>query len=437
MPCATVRARRTLPCSAPAACAPRPAAAGPMCAPARAPGGAPAGRMDALEVPPPRGAPPAAGAAARHLGFDEPVPRAVLYFCHALMQSRERLSVFLFGTRLTNITRPCANAIRTRRSKPSPATCATGPAAPASAPRWPASTANGRAACWPAGPPCCWSRTASTTNRSTCSAARWRACAASPTASSGSTPAALRRFHAARARGAGHPAPRRRAALRPQPGQPVRARGAAHRRCRPRGRPAPTRRARRRRTVRNPDHGNEPDPASASTQANGLGSTERHRPAQAVHPGCESIEPDGDNAYLLALTAAIGPVGALQGPHGLQDIQAPDSYTIQFDGQAARPASARARPRQARCRRRGNAAELYGQRPWAARSRRSARAGRCRRAQDGRQFLHPLHRGARRRRAGSRRAGRRRQRPDSSRGGGGQSDEPKRKRSWTAWISKS
>ncbi|PMX98403.1 VWA domain-containing protein, partial [Pseudomonas sp. GW460-13] len=29
----------------------------------------------------------------------------VLYFCHALMQSRERLSVFLFGTRLTNITR--------------------------------------------------------------------------------------------------------------------------------------------------------------------------------------------------------------------------------------------------------------------------------------------------------------------------------------------
>lgn len=31
--------------------------------------------------------------------------RAVLYFCHALMQSRERLHVFLFGTRLTNITR--------------------------------------------------------------------------------------------------------------------------------------------------------------------------------------------------------------------------------------------------------------------------------------------------------------------------------------------
>lgn len=31
--------------------------------------------------------------------------RAVLYFCHALTQSRERLSVFLFGTRLTPVTR--------------------------------------------------------------------------------------------------------------------------------------------------------------------------------------------------------------------------------------------------------------------------------------------------------------------------------------------
>lgn len=31
--------------------------------------------------------------------------RAMLYFCHALLQSRERLQVFLFGTRLTNATR--------------------------------------------------------------------------------------------------------------------------------------------------------------------------------------------------------------------------------------------------------------------------------------------------------------------------------------------
>lgn len=51
-------------------------------------------------------------------------------------------------------------------------------------------------------------------------------------------------------------------------------------------------------------------------------------------PGCESIEPDGENAYQLVLTAAVGPVKArFKGRMALQDVQAPDSYTIQFDGQ--------------------------------------------------------------------------------------------------------
>jgi len=51
-------------------------------------------------------------------------------------------------------------------------------------------------------------------------------------------------------------------------------------------------------------------------------------------PGCESIEPDGNNAYGLALTAAVGPVKArFKGRMALEDIQAPDSYTIRFDGQ--------------------------------------------------------------------------------------------------------
>lgn len=51
-------------------------------------------------------------------------------------------------------------------------------------------------------------------------------------------------------------------------------------------------------------------------------------------PGCESIEPDGENAYALALTAAVGPVRArFKGRMALEDIQAPDSYTIRFDGQ--------------------------------------------------------------------------------------------------------
>ncbi|GLC95541.1 carbon monoxide dehydrogenase [Cupriavidus sp. TA19] len=51
-------------------------------------------------------------------------------------------------------------------------------------------------------------------------------------------------------------------------------------------------------------------------------------------PGCESIEPDGENAYLVAMTAAVGPVKArFKGRMALEDIQAPDSYTIRFDGQ--------------------------------------------------------------------------------------------------------
>ncbi|MGA2548585.1 MAG: carbon monoxide dehydrogenase subunit G [Burkholderiaceae bacterium] len=51
-------------------------------------------------------------------------------------------------------------------------------------------------------------------------------------------------------------------------------------------------------------------------------------------PGCESITPTGDNEYELALTAAIGPVKAkFKGKMRLTDIQAPTSYTIQFEGQ--------------------------------------------------------------------------------------------------------
>lgn len=51
-------------------------------------------------------------------------------------------------------------------------------------------------------------------------------------------------------------------------------------------------------------------------------------------PGCESIEPDGENAYVLAMSAAVGPVKArFKGRMALADIQAPESYTIQFDGQ--------------------------------------------------------------------------------------------------------
>lgn len=51
-------------------------------------------------------------------------------------------------------------------------------------------------------------------------------------------------------------------------------------------------------------------------------------------PGCESIDADGENAYAVALTAAVGPVKArFKGRMQIADIDAPRSYTIQFEGQ--------------------------------------------------------------------------------------------------------
>ncbi|MCP3719552.1 CoxG family protein [Paraburkholderia sp. CNPSo 3281] len=55
---------------------------------------------------------------------------------------------------------------------------------------------------------------------------------------------------------------------------------------------------------------------------------------KACIPGCESIEADGENAYAVALTAAVGPVKArFKGRMQLADIDAPNSYTIVFEGQ--------------------------------------------------------------------------------------------------------
>ena len=51
-------------------------------------------------------------------------------------------------------------------------------------------------------------------------------------------------------------------------------------------------------------------------------------------PGCESIERIDDNAYQVAMTVAIGPVRAkFKGNLRLTDIDAPNAYTLQFDGQ--------------------------------------------------------------------------------------------------------
>lgn len=55
---------------------------------------------------------------------------------------------------------------------------------------------------------------------------------------------------------------------------------------------------------------------------------------RACIPGCESIEADGENAYNVAMTASVGPVKAkFRGRMHLVDIDAPNTYTIVFEGQ--------------------------------------------------------------------------------------------------------
>ena len=51
-------------------------------------------------------------------------------------------------------------------------------------------------------------------------------------------------------------------------------------------------------------------------------------------PGCETIEPDGENAYRLAIAARIGPVSAkFSGRMQLTDIETGKGYTLSFEGQ--------------------------------------------------------------------------------------------------------
>ncbi len=55
---------------------------------------------------------------------------------------------------------------------------------------------------------------------------------------------------------------------------------------------------------------------------------------RASIPGCESIEADGENAYALSMSAAVGPVKArFKGRMVLTNIDAPHTYTIVFEGQ--------------------------------------------------------------------------------------------------------
>jgi carbon monoxide dehydrogenase subunit G len=51
-------------------------------------------------------------------------------------------------------------------------------------------------------------------------------------------------------------------------------------------------------------------------------------------PGCEAIDPIGENQYQVLMVARVGPVSAkFKGKLTLSDIQAPNSYSIAFEGQ--------------------------------------------------------------------------------------------------------
>lgn len=51
-------------------------------------------------------------------------------------------------------------------------------------------------------------------------------------------------------------------------------------------------------------------------------------------PGCESIEPAGDNEFQVLMVARVGPVSAkFKGKLTLSDIKPPHSYSLAFEGQ--------------------------------------------------------------------------------------------------------
>jgi uncharacterized protein len=51
-------------------------------------------------------------------------------------------------------------------------------------------------------------------------------------------------------------------------------------------------------------------------------------------PGCESIDPLGDNSYQVLMVARVGPVSAkFKGKLTLSDIRPPTSYALAFEGQ--------------------------------------------------------------------------------------------------------
>lgn len=55
---------------------------------------------------------------------------------------------------------------------------------------------------------------------------------------------------------------------------------------------------------------------------------------QASIPGCEALNPLGDDGYEVVVLAAVGPVKArFKGRLALSDLQPPSSYRLAFEGQ--------------------------------------------------------------------------------------------------------
>ena len=72
----------------------------------------------------------------------------------------------------------------------------------------------------------------------------------------------------------------------------------------------------------------------AVTQAQAWDSLNDPEVLKTCIPGCDSVQPTGENQYAIGMALRIGPVSAkFKGQITLTDIQPPHSYRILFEGQ--------------------------------------------------------------------------------------------------------
>ena len=72
----------------------------------------------------------------------------------------------------------------------------------------------------------------------------------------------------------------------------------------------------------------------ASTQQQAWDALNDPAGLKACIPGCDKVEPTGENQYAIGMALKIGPVSAkFAGKITLSDIVAPTSYAINFEGQ--------------------------------------------------------------------------------------------------------